>query len=125
MSILIKSAKIRCLNFNEPNLITCFSNDFGYENWIKEALNIYASANDIIILISSSGKSMNMINAAKKSKEIGMKLITFTGFNIDNPLRKYGDINFWVDSKNYNFVEMAHHIWLVSIVDFIVEQNNE
>ena len=51
----IKSAKIRCLNFNEPNLITCFSNDFGYENWIKEALNIYASANDIIILISSSG----------------------------------------------------------------------
>ena len=122
---LIKSAKIRCLNFNEPNLITCFSNDFGYENWIKEALNIYASANDIIILISSSGKSMNMINAAKKSKEIGMKLITFTGFNIDNPLRKYGDLNFWVDSKNYNFVEMTHHIWLVSIVDFIVEQKNE
>ena len=122
---LIKSAKIRCLNFNEPNLITCFSNDFGYENWIKEALNIYASTNDIIILISSSGKSMNMINAAKKSKEIGMKLITFTGFNIDNPLRKYGDLNFWVDSKNYNYVEMTHHIWLVSIVDFIVEQKNE
>ena len=48
-------------------------------------------------------------------------IITFTGgFNDDNPLRKLGDINFFVDSKAYNIVEMTHHIWLLAIVDYII-----
>ena len=56
-----------------------------------------------------------------------MKLVTFTGFNKNNPLGKFGDINLWADSFNYNYVEMSHHIWLVSIVDYLAsdEKNNE
>ena len=113
------------MNFNEPNLITCFSNDYGYENWIKEALKIYAKTDDLLILISSSGESLNILNAAEKAKNMGMKLVTLSGFDSNNSLRKYGDINLWVNSKSYNFVEMAHHIWLVSIVDFITEKKHE
>ena len=62
---MTKNGLIRCINFNESNLLTCFSNDYGYENWVKEALKFYADNGDLIILISSSGNSLNMINAAK------------------------------------------------------------
>ena len=66
-----KAAGIRAINFNEADLITCFANDYGYENWVTEAIKAYADANDLIILISSSGQSENITNAAKKAKPNG------------------------------------------------------
>ena len=69
---------------------------------------------------SSTGKSLNIINAAKYCNENNYDLITFSGFESDNPLSKLGKINFHVDSKNYNHIEMTHHIILVSIVDIFV-----
>ena len=77
---MTKNGLIRCINFNESNLLTCFSNDYGYENWVKEALKFYADNGDLIILISSSGNSLNMINAAKFIKSKKNTLVTFTGF---------------------------------------------
>ena len=53
-------------------------------------------------------------------KKMKMGIISFSGFKIDNPLRKLGDLNFWVESNAYNIVEMTHHIWLVAIVDYII-----
>ena len=118
---LTKNANVRCVNYNEADLITCFSNDYGYERWIEKAVDFYADANDVLILISSSGKSQNMLNACKaaKNKKIS-KIITFTGHDKDNPLSKKGDINFWIDSKAYNFVENTHQVWLLTIVDLII-----
>ena len=116
-----KAAGIRAINFNEADLITCFANDYGYENWVVEALNAYADAGDLAILISSSGKSQNIINGAKKAKNMGLSVITVSGFLFDNPLRKLGDLNLWVDSTEYNIVEMTHHIWLVAIIDYIID----
>ena len=84
----------------------------------------YADNNDLVILISSSGQSDNIVNAAKRAKEMGLQLITFSGFSSENPLRSIGDINFWIDSNNYNYVEMTHHIWLLSICDFIIAKTN-
>ena len=118
---LTKACGIRAVNFNEADLITCFANDYGYENWVSEALKAYADPGDCVVLISSSGQSKNIINAAVQTKTIGCSLITLSGFSSDNPLRTLGDINLWVDSSDYNIVEMTHHIWLLSIVDFIVE----
>ena len=119
-----KAAQIRAINFNEADLITCFANDYGYENWVKEALNAYADEDDLVILISSSGQSKNITNAAKRAKELGLDVITLSGFSSDNPLRSLGDINFWIDSSNYNYVEMTHHIWLLAIVDFIISRKS-
>ena len=77
---LTKNAKIRSINFNEANLITCFSNDFGYENWLTNAVKFYCDKGDILFLVSVSGKSKNIVNAAKKAKKYGInKIITFTG----------------------------------------------
>jgi len=75
-----KAAKIRAINFNEADLITCYANDYGYENWLFQALKSYAKKDDLVILVSSSGKSKNMINAAHFCKKQKINLITFTGF---------------------------------------------
>ena len=118
---LTKNANTRCVNFNESDLITCFANDYGYERWIEKTIDFYADVNDSLILISSSGQSKNMINACKaaKNKKIS-KIITFTGHDKNNPLSKLGDVNFWIDSKAYNFVENTHQVWLLTIVDLII-----
>ena len=117
---LTKAAGCRAVTFNEADLLTCFANDYGYENWVERALIFYADKGDVVILISSSGTSKNIVNGAIWAKKNDLSVITLSGFNEDNPLRKLGDINLWVDSKGYNIIEMAHHIWLVSIVDYIV-----
>ena len=102
-------------------MITCFANDYGYEKWIEKATKYYSQRGDILILVSSSGQSPNIVNAGKffKQNKIG-KLITFTGHNRNNKLKKLGDINFWVDSKSYNIIENIHQFWLLSIVDLII-----
>ena len=117
---LTKNAATRAINFNEADLLTCFANDYGYEHWVSQAFKFYADKGDLAILISSSGSSKNIINGANTAKELGLGIITFSGFNSDNPLRKCGDLNFFVDSKGYNIVEMSHHVWLLAIVDRII-----
>jgi D-sedoheptulose 7-phosphate isomerase len=114
-----KVLKIRSVTFNESNLITCFANDYGYENWVKKAIEFYALKGDILILISSSGKSQNLINACRCANKIGVLTVTFTGFQKNNPLSRNGKINFWINSKVYNIVEMTQHICLVGIVDLL------
>ena len=118
---LTKMCKIRAVNFNEADLLTCFSNDYGYENWVQKALSSYADKGDLLICISSSGESKNIINGAKFAKKMGCKVITLTGFDRNNKVRKIGHINLWAESQNYNFIEMTHHTWLLSIVDFIAK----
>ena len=118
---LTKNAGIRCSNYNEADLITCFSNDYGYEKWVEKAVSFYADKNDVLILISSSGKSKNMINACKAARSVNIsKIITFTGHDKNNPLSKLGDINFWVNSKAYNHVENVHQILLLMLVDLVI-----
>ena len=118
---LTKAANIRAINFNEADLITCFANDYGYEHWVARALEAYADEHDVVVLISSSGKSPNIINAVSQARKLGVPIITLSGFKVDNPLRNLGDINFWCNSGAYNVVEMTHHIWLLAIVDYIIE----
>mgnify|MGYP000017549995 CR=1 FL=1 len=67
-----------------------------------------------------SGQSQNMIIGAKKAKEMKLDLVTLSGFSGENPLRKLGQVNLWVDSKAYNIVEMTHSVLLLSVV-YIIE----
>ena len=118
---LTKNAKIRCFNFNESDLITCFSNDYGYEKWIEKTIDFYGDKGDTLIIISASGKSKNINNGCKAARNKNFSnIITFTGIDNNNPVSKLGDINFWVDSKAYNFIENIHQIWLLTIVDLII-----
>ena len=117
---LTKNANIRTVNFNESDLITCFSNDYGYDRWVEKSIDFYADKKDAVILISSSGKSMNMINACKVAKRKKIKVISLTGHSKNNPLSKKSNISLWVNSKAYNFIENTHQIWLLTICDLII-----
>jgi len=117
---LSKGAGIRTINFNDANLITALSNDYGYENWMSKAIKFYGDSGDIAILVSSSGTSINVIKAAKVAKMMNIKVVTFSGFLMDNPLKKSGDINLWVESKAYNIIENMHMIWLTAVCDAII-----
>ena len=121
---LTKNARVRAISFNDADLITCFANDFGYEKWVEKSLDYYADRGDCVILISSSGSSPNIVNAAKGAKEMGLTLITFSGFSPDNELRSCGELNFYIASEEYNIVEMSHHIWLLALVDRIIDLNS-
>ena len=118
---LTKNAGIRCLNFNEADLITCFANDYGFEHWVEKAIDFYGDEGDLLIVISSSGRSQNMLNGVKAARNGNFKsVVTLSGFAEDNPLNQLGDINLWLDSKAYNFVENIHQAWLLTIVDLVI-----
>lgn len=118
---LTKNAGVRCVNFNEADLITCFANDYGFEKWVEKAVEFYGDEGDVLIVISSSGSSENMLNGIKAARNGNFKsVITLSGFDEHNPLRQLGDINLWVDSRAYNFVENIHQVWLLAIVDLII-----
>jgi D-sedoheptulose 7-phosphate isomerase len=122
---LTKVAGLRAINFNEADLLTCLANDYGYEHWVEKALEYYADPIDLVVLISSSGTSSNIVNGARQARQMKLPLITFSGFDSDNVLRKLGDLNFWAESHAYNIVEMTHHIWLLSLVDKLAADNSD
>jgi len=112
-------AKIRTFTLHEPSMVTCMSNDYGYENVYSKPLAILAQKNDLLIAVSSSGKSPNIINAANHIKKVGGKVITLSGFSKDNPLRKIGSVNFWLNSSNYGLVEVGHMFFLHCLSDHL------
>jgi D-sedoheptulose 7-phosphate isomerase len=87
---------------------------------MSEAIKSYADSNDAVVLTSVSGESPNAVNAAKIARDMGLKVITFTGRNESNALKSAGDLNFWVDSHAYNIVECIHMIWITTVIDVIV-----
>ena len=115
-----KQAGIRSICFNEASFITAFANDYGYKNWVQKALKFHGKKGDIAVLISSSGSSENIVNAAKYAKKNNMIVLSFSGFSFTNPLNQIGDIKFWVDSKSYNIIESVHQIWLLMLCDLII-----
>lgn len=113
----VNALGFRARTFNQAELVTCLANDYGYEHWVRKALERFADERDLLVLISSSGESPNMLNAASAARQIGLGLLTLTGFHSDNALRQLGDVNLWVDSNCYNTVEMVHQIWLLAMID--------
>jgi D-sedoheptulose 7-phosphate isomerase len=115
-----KQGGVRAMAFNDANLITALGNDCGYENWVAKAVEIYSDPGDILVLISSSGRSPNVVTAARRAQDRGLYVAAFTGFAAENPLGAAADINFWVDSRSYNIVECTHMILLAGVVDLLI-----
>lgn len=104
----IRTCKIRAFAPFDYTLLTCMANDHGYENVFSEPLKLMAKSGDILIAISSSGQSKNILNAVSVFIQKNCRVLTLSGFKPDNPLRSMGDINFYVPSGFYPFVESAH-----------------
>ena len=110
----------RCYVPNASDMLSMMVNDYGIENMYSKFIEYNYSPNQLTILISSSGNSTNIINAAHKCNELKIPMILLSGFDPMNKLNllEYNNIkmNYWVDSIDYGEVEMAHHIFLYSII---------
>ncbi|MBI4179198.1 SIS domain-containing protein [bacterium] len=103
-----RAAGFNTLGFNDPSQLTCMANDFGFENVFAEPIRRDARLGDVLVAISSSGKSPNILIGTAAAKKKGCAVITFSGFEPANPLRSLGDLNFYVPSASYALVEIAH-----------------
>ena len=114
---MINVARVPAFTLHEPALITCMSNDYGYENSFARTAGLLIKRNDILVAISSSGNSRNICLSAAEAKKIGASVITLTGFDPCNELRTLGDINLWLNARDYGFVEVGHQFILHNIAD--------
>lgn len=117
-----KNAGIRALAFHDASLLTCVGNDYSFEQIFAKPVEMFADAGDVLIAISSSGQSANILNGAKAARQRKCALITLSGFRPDNPLRASGDLNFYVPGNDYGPVESAHHFICHCIYDIILSE---
>jgi len=109
--------KISAHSLHDSAVLTCMANDYGYENTFLNILEVTIKPKDILIAISSSGQSENVVLAASLAKQFGLLVITLSGFDLNNKLKQIGDINFWCNSKDYGMVEVAHQFILHNLSD--------
>jgi len=113
-----KNGNIRSLALNDGSMLTCLGNDLGYDQIFAKQIELHARPGDLIVAISSSGRSPNILNGVKVARKIKCNLVTFSGFTAHNPLRNLGDINFYINSDRYGFVEIGHLTLCHAILDF-------
>ncbi len=121
----LKNGKIRALSFNDSSLLTCISNDYGYEHVFEKPIEMIADKGDILIAISSSGRSENILLGIKSARSKGCKVITLSGFEDNNPLSSLGAYNFHVASHSYGPVEIIHHSICHCILDTILKSKGK
>ena len=118
----LKNLKVASLAFSDSSLLTCVSNDLGYESVFSVPIARLAKKGDILFAISSSGKSKNILSAVYCAKKKGCFVIGLSGFSNRNPLRGMGDINFYAPSSSYGAVEIAHLAICHEIVDILYKK---
>lgn len=111
-----KNGGIRAIALNDHPTLTCVANDFGYENVFAKQIDFYAKAEDVVVVVSTSGKSANILEAASAARNIGCPLVTLSGMRPHNALRTMGDINFYISHGDYGVVEISHLMLLHAIV---------
>jgi len=116
-----KTGRMRAVAFNDAAQLTCLGNDYGYAHVFEKPVEMFADAGDVLVAISSSGRSENIVKAVRMAREKRAGVVTFSGFAPDNPLRALGDVNFYVPSKSYGHVEVTHLALLHGMLDAIVD----
>src|SRR5215469_6172523 len=114
-----KNGNIRALALNDSSMLTCLGNDLGYTQVFAKQIELHARAGDLVIAISSSGRSANILNAVDAATAAGCTVVTLSGFTPDNPLRRKGEWNFYVASDRYGFVEIGHLTICHAVLDFL------
>lgn len=112
-----KNGGLRSMAFNDAAALTCLGNDLGYENVFAKQIDFHARAGDLLVAISSSGRSPNILAAVKAARARGCGVVTYSGFTEDNDLRRTGDVNFFVQSCEYGFVEISHLALCHAVLD--------
>ncbi|MEO5376669.1 MAG: SIS domain-containing protein [Magnetococcus sp. DMHC-6] len=115
---LLKTGHLRVQTLQDPPMFSCLANDYGYDRVYAEALTRMGSPHDLLIAVSSSGQSPNILNACARFIRLGGRVITLSGFTSHNALRPTGELNFWLDAHHYGMVEIGH----LFILHYLAEQ---
>jgi len=118
-----KNGGIRTEVFTDMSLITAIANDISFEQAFAEPLTRCVVQGDILVAISSSGKSKNILRAAEAAKQRRGKVITLSAMEESNTLRKMGDLNFYVPAKTYGLAETCHAAILHHWIDRVISSN--
>jgi D-sedoheptulose 7-phosphate isomerase len=118
-----KNGNLRTLSLNDSSMLTCLANDYSFADVFAKQVEFHATRGDILVAISSSGKSPNILNAVKAARALGCTILTMSGFAADNPLRREGDMNVYLPSDLYGIVEIGHLAICHAIVDFSMDQD--
>jgi D-sedoheptulose 7-phosphate isomerase len=113
-----KNGGMRAWAMNDGSMVTCLANDYGYEHVFAKQIEFHGRAGDLLVAISSSGRSPNILAAVRAARRLGCTVLTMSGFRPDNPLRSAGDMNLYLDSQAYGYVEVGHLALCHAIVDY-------
>lgn len=118
---LVNKARVRAHVLHESSLLTCMSNDYGYENAYAHMLERFLKPQDVLIAVSSSGRSSNILKAVEVAHAHGAHSVTLSGFSPENPLRAAGHVNVWLPSTDYGEVEVGHQLVLHYLSDALAD----
>ncbi len=121
----MKNGGMKTYSLYDNSVTTCMGNDYGYEYIFSRPLEFLGNTGDLLIAISSSGNSQNIVNAIQVAQEKGMGVITLSGFCRDNRIIGMGIYNIYVPVSHYGMVESIHNLILQQIVDTILERDGE
>jgi D-sedoheptulose 7-phosphate isomerase len=113
-----KNGGLRAWSMNDASMLTCLANDYGYDQVFAKQIEFHGRPGDLLVAISSSGKSANILAAVTAARKLGCSVLTMSGFAPDNPLRATGDMNLYLNSTSYGFVEIGHLALCHAIVDY-------
>ncbi|MCM1175023.1 MAG: SIS domain-containing protein [Blautia sp.] len=117
-----QNAQINTYTVSETSHITAISNDLSYEDVFAYRINRICSERDMLITISSSGNSPNVLKAIQAAREKGTFIVTVSGKEADNKSRAGGDLNFYVPLDTYGMVESAHAVLIHGAMDCFLDK---
>jgi D-sedoheptulose 7-phosphate isomerase len=126
---LAKNARLHTQVFSDLSLLTAIANDMGYQEVFAEPLRRRGRACDMLVAISSSGRSPNVVAAVQVARQLGMVVVTLTGMAPGNPLRRMGLLNAHVAANSYGTVETCHaailHRWMDAVASLDVSSESD
>lgn len=119
----MKNGGMKTYSLYDNSVTTCMGNDYGYEYIFSRPLEFLGNEGDLLVAISSSGNSQNIVNAVEVAQKKGMQIITLTGFERTNRINGQGEWNIYVPISQYGIVESIHNLLLQQIVDMIMQRD--
>jgi D-sedoheptulose 7-phosphate isomerase len=120
-----KNGGLRAQAFNDGALLTCTGNDLAFDQVFALPLARFARAGDMLITISSSGASPNILRALDRARDMQLRIVTVSGKGADNPSRAFGDLNFYMPAARYGWIESGHHVVLHYWLDQYLELHGQ
>lgn len=118
-----KNGRMRTHSMHDAATLTCLANDYCYEDVFARQVEMVAEPHDLLVAISSSGNSENIVRAVRIAREKSCDIFTLSGFGADNRIRAMGDYNLYIPSREYGIVESLHNMILQRIVDGMMEKD--